>query len=361
MASASLQFCAMGFPARYVQGRDALSDLKNILQDGLQATSPLVIYDAALSKYLPRFHQPGLIVTELPFPGNCSEASISALTDTGRQLSVDCVIGFGGGKTLDTAKAVASNLRLPMVIMPSAASSDAPTSRLVAVYEDHVFKYSRVLERNPDLVLVDTSIMVEAPKRLLAAGIGDALSKKFEVAHSVSCRVPNTFGMQSLLLCNTLAERCYEIIKQHATKAMSECESKQAGDSFEYIVEACVLYSGLSFEGGGLSLAHGLLRGLTRIPQTDHFLHGELVAYGTLVQVLACPAQRHEFADVFDVIKTIGLPSSLRDFGVHKPSVDLLQQIANQTLIAPYLADGAQAIHSDDIVQAMLELERRTA
>jgi len=349
----------MGFPARYVQGPGALSDLKNILQGALHATSPFVIYDAALSRCLPHFQQVGLTINEVSFPGNCSEVAISALTDTGRELPIDCVIGFGGGKTLDTAKAVAANLDLPMVIMPSAASSDAPTSRLVAVYDDHIFKYSRVLERNPDLVLVDTSIMVEAPKRLLAAGIGDALSKKFEVAHSVSCRVPNTFGMQSLLLCNTLAQRCYDLIKQHAVNAIRECESKQAGESFEHIVEACVLYSGLSFEGGGLSLAHGLLRGLTRIPQTDHFLHGELVAYGTLVQILACPAQRHEFDEVFEVVKALSLPASLGAFGVRAPSIDLLESVATQTLTAPYLVNGAQNIHSDDIVQAMLELERR--
>ncbi len=84
-----------------------------------------------------------------------------------------------------------------MVIMPSAASNDAPTSRLVAIYEEHVFKHSRVLARNPDLVLVDTSILAEAPRRLLVAGIGDALSKKFEVDCSVANSVPNTFGMQS--------------------------------------------------------------------------------------------------------------------------------------------------------------------
>lgn len=164
-----------------------------------------------------------------------------------------------------------------MVIMPSAASNDAPTSRLVAIYEEHVFKHSRVLARNPDLVLVDTSILAEAPRRLLVAGIGDALSKKFEVDCSVANSVPNTFGMQSLLLSRTLADRCYELIRIHAISAIGECEAQRPGEHFERLVEACVLYSGLAFEGGGLSLAHGLLRGLTCMPETERFLHGELV------------------------------------------------------------------------------------
>ena len=350
-----------GFPARYVQGGTALNELKGILWDCLQASSALLIYDASLERYKPRFTQSGIKIHPVVFPGNCSDAAIDSLTVAARDIAVDCVIGFGGGKTLDTAKAVSANLNLPMVIMPSAASSDAPTSRLVAIYEEHVFKHSRVLTRNPDLVLVDTSILVEAPKRLLVAGIGDALSKKFEVERSMEYAVPNTFGMQSLWLSRTLADRCYEIIQSDAVKAIAECEAQRPGASFERLVEACVLYSGLSFEGGGLSLAHGLLRGLTRMPETNSFLHGELVAYGTLVQVLACQRQRATFREVLGIVKAVGLPSSLRDFGITDPSEKKLAEVAEYTLTAPYLTGGVQQIERDDIVHAMLELERHAS
>lgn len=350
-----------GFPARYVQGRSALNALKDILWDSLQASSALLIYDGALERYTPRFTQSGVTVHPVAFPGNCTDAVIDSLSTVGRDAAADCVIGFGGGKTLDTAKAVAADLNLPMVIMPSAASSDAPTSRLVAIYEDHVFKYSRVLTRNPDLVIVDTSVLVEAPKRLLVAGIGDALSKKFEVAHSVECAVPNTFGMQSLWLSKTLADQCYEIIQSHALEAIAECEARVPGESFERLVEACVLYSGLAFEGGGLSLAHGLLRGLTRMPETERFLHGELVAYGALVQVLACDRQRGAFPELLGIVKAVGLPSSLRDFGITEAPQKKLAEVAEYTLTAPYLAGGVQKLTRDDIVQAIVELERHSS
>lgn len=351
----------MGFPARYVQGPSVLSSLQGILWDCLQAKSALLIYDAALERYLARFTQSGLAIHPIVFPGNCSEFAIDLLTAAAQHTAIDCVIGFGGGKTLDAAKAVAANVNAPMVIMPSAASNDAPTSRLVAIYEDHVFKYSRVLLRNPDLVLVDTSILVEAPARLLIAGIGDALSKKFEVAQAVQSAVPNTFGMLSLSLSCTLADQCYEQIKAHAAQALIQCKEKTPGESFERLVEACVLYSGLSFEGGGLSLAHGLLRGLTRIPETEKFLHGELVAYGALVQVLACPNQRGYFAELLAMVREIGLPSSLADFGIHHAPKSLLSEVAQLTLTAPYLSEGRQHLSSDCIVGAMVELETYSA
>src|SRR5690606_31419732 len=106
------------------------------------------------------------------------------------------------------------------------------------------------------------------------------------------------------------------LIRTHAAEALREYDTGLPGHHFECLVEACVLYSGLAFEGGGLSLAHGLLRGLTTLPGTEHFLHGELVAYGTLIQLLACSLLREHFDNTLSVIRLVGLPSRMQDIGV---------------------------------------------
>ena len=82
------------------------------------------------------------------------------------QCGTRTIIGAGGGKVLDTARAVAADLRLPVVNCPTVASSDAPCSALSVIYtEEGVFQEYRFYRKNPDLVLVDTQVIAQAPPR----------------------------------------------------------------------------------------------------------------------------------------------------------------------------------------------------
>src|SRR5690606_8613754 len=89
--------------------------------------------------------------------------------------------GFGGGRALDTAKGVARRTGLPFVSVPTVASTDAPATRGVVIYDDaHNLAAIEQMEENPAFVIVDTAIISAAPARFLRGGIGDALSTKFE-------------------------------------------------------------------------------------------------------------------------------------------------------------------------------------
>ena len=69
------------------------------------------------------------------FQGECSKKAIADAQDIAYQHGCDAIIGVGGGKALDTAKAVATNLGdLPTIIIPTIASNDAPCSSVAVIY-----------------------------------------------------------------------------------------------------------------------------------------------------------------------------------------------------------------------------------
>ena len=55
---------------------------------------------------------------------------LTGWTEIGREKGVNVLAGVGGGKALDTAKAVAEYLKVPVATIPTIAANDAPCSAL---------------------------------------------------------------------------------------------------------------------------------------------------------------------------------------------------------------------------------------
>lgn len=132
------------------------------------------IHDTYKDIIITSFEAEGVSYELAVFGGECSKTEIEAHQK--KLGSFDVVVGISGGKTLDTAKAVAFYAKLPVMIVPTAASSDAYLP----------------LTANPDMVIMDTDIIAKAPARFLAAGIGDALATYYE---AVACKQSNAVTM----------------------------------------------------------------------------------------------------------------------------------------------------------------------
>ena len=190
-------FCS---PSRYTQGKNATASLgSELLGLGLRGPALLVAGRSAVrllaDTWQQTFREADVRHAVHPFGGECSLAEIERVKAAARQRRARVIVGAGGGKVLDTARAAAADLDLPVVSCPTVASSDAPCSALSVLYtEEGVFHEYRFYRTNPDLVLVDTQVIAHGPPRLLVAGMGDALATWFEAKTCVAACVKDMRG-----------------------------------------------------------------------------------------------------------------------------------------------------------------------
>ncbi len=286
--------------------------------------------------------------------GECSESQIAALVAQARAMDARVVVGVGGGKALDTAKAAARDLGAPAIVVPTIAASDAPCSALAVVYnDDGSVAYDTFLPSNPDLVLVDTALIAQAPARFLAAGIGDALATFYEAE---SCRKSGAFncmGMQGVSLAYEVARFCRDTIFAFGAAALAECDAREAGPAMERVVEANILLSGVGFESGGVAAAHAIHHGLCELDDVHHHLHGEKVAIGVLAGLKLHGAEE-EFRKVRDFCRSVRLPVRLADIGVADATEEKLEIVARRACRAGEIIHNEPIAVTPDMVAAAL-------
>jgi glycerol dehydrogenase len=326
-------FCS---PSRYTQGKNATASLgSEMLGLGLRGPVLIVAGRSAIrlltATWQSTFGEAGMTHAVHRFGGESSLAEIERVKSAARQHQAQVIVGAGGGKVLDTARAAAADLDLPVVNCPTVASSDAPCSALSVIYTDAgVFQQYRFYRKNPDLVLVDTQVIAQGPPRLLVAGMGDALATWFEAKTCVAGHVKNMRGGASTRSALALADLCYRTLLEDGADALHAVQTQVVTPALERLVEANTLLSGLGFESSGLAAAHAVHNGLTAAPATHAYFHGEKVAYGLLVQLVLEGQPRSVLEPVLHFASEVGLPVTLAEIGLTDLSGELLQQIAQR-------------------------------
>jgi glycerol dehydrogenase len=323
------------FPGKFLQGKDILADFGKYakpLGNKFLVLSSKSVMETVKTKFGGKINAEFVL-----FGGECSDNEVKRLCAIANRAGCDCVAGIGGGKLLDASKLCARSLAKPNIIVPTIASSDAPCTALAVVYTDAgVFQEYVWLSHNPDMVMLDSDIIVNAPVRFLVAGMGDALSTFFETRanrNSDSNNASSSISGKQTLSGYALAELCYRTLLADGLKAKIAAETHVVTPAVENILEANVLLSGVGFEGGGLAAAHAIHNGLTVLPETHAFYHGEKVAFGTITQLILENSPWEELHTVLHFCMSVGLPVTFAQIGLENVSDTALMKAAEAATV----------------------------
>lgn len=334
-------------PTKYVQGEHELRNLGYFVST-FGNSALLIAHPDDVNRVKDKLDytckQFNITLVESGFQGECSRVEVARLQALAREHNCSCTVGLGGGKAIDTAKCVAEGEAL--IIVPTIAATDAPTSHSAVLYTpEGAFDDYAYYKQSPSVVMIDTTVIANAPTRFLVSGMGDALSTYFEARatarsfSNVNAGLPcgvregvcgEAKGTKTAL---ALARLCYETLLEDGAKAKLACDRNAVTPALENIIEANILLSGLGFESGGLAAAHAIHNGLTMLEGTHHYYHGEKVAFSTLAQLVLENADSNELEEVLGFCVSVGLPVCLADIGVETITDDELLEVARKACI----------------------------
>eukprot|EP01083_Nonionella_stella_P037785 102990_1 len=354
-----------GSPEKYVQGPNATSHLGSEMKKlGLQG--PVVVVSTGTPKRMlgPTWEKSlkdeGFEYTDMKFGGICTSIEADKISSMAKSVSAKTLVAFGGGQVIDAVRAASITSGCEVVSCPTLASTDAPCSTLCVMYhEDHSFSEYLLTKRHPTLVLVDTSIIALAPKRMLVGGLGDALATWFE-ARSVREAGTNNFlngGQTETGLA--LARLSYEILIEDGPAGVQAVDANAVTPALERVVEANTLLSGLGFESGGLCIAHAVHNGLTTQPMSINYTHGEKVAFGLLTQLICEGRPQKEIQIILKFCSDVGLPITLEAVGVDATDGKAVVEIAERATVPGETShNGPMKVTAEIVAHAIRAADR---
>lgn len=265
---------------------------------------------------------------------DCNQREIDNLLSRIDKDTFDIIVGVGGGKSLDIAKIIAATMDKTLVIIPTTASNDSATSALSVLYkEDGTMEKYIYHNKNPHLVLIDSDIIIKAPVRHLIAGMGETLSTYYEAKACYDSKILNILGGTPSMSAINVSKLALEIVLEKGLLAKISAEQGIVNEAVDQVIEANIFMSGFGFENSGLAAAHSIHNGLVELPETAPYLHGEKVAFGTIVQLVLENKQIDEILKIINFCKKVGLPHKLADLGINTKIEEKAQIIAQRACI----------------------------
>ena len=348
-------------PQKYIQGAGVLNCIGQYI-NGLMRVDRAAIFasrrglmtqGAQIAESLQEY---SIDVVNAQFNGECSQAEIAMHYDALADQQLDCLIAVGGGKVADAGKCIAHRLNISVIVVPTLASTDAPCSALSVVYKPEGTAESvEFFPQNPAMVVVDTDVIVSASERYFVAGIGDAMATWYEAKvclDNPSAR--NSLGALPTLASCAMGEMCAQTLFKYGEMAAKSVLLDQNDTAVDKVIEANTLLSGIGFESGGLALAHAIALAYPEIELIhDHYLHGEMVAMGTLAQLAMEDSGDAERVTRF--FARVGLPVHFAQISLEHDNLEVMNKLIEATLARPIAHNMPMPVTQDSLTEALFK------
>ncbi len=304
----------------------------------------------------PSLDEAGVQHAEAIFTQDVSEKEMRHFLREVGDRGSDIVIGVGGGKAIDVSKWTADRAGLPYIAVPtSAATCAAAVSLYIAYSEEGRPVGGGYAACSPEFAIVDSKIIAEAPARLMASGIADTMSKWPETSYGGRNQTRTVFIDATEAWAKVAFDTCLGV---GSDVIQAVCENRVTKE-LEDIIDANIILSGVTGNTAGhevrLAVAHCVHDGLITydFENSKRFLHGEKVAFGTLVQMVLCDNISDDlFLRTLDFMKSAGLPVCMQDLGIEE-SEENIRKLAVETRRRKRLQEGPVETALEHIVDAL--------
>ena len=237
---------------------------------------------------------------------------VDRIADETRSAGGRFLVAVGGGSKIDITKVVAAKLGIPFVSVPTSAAHDGISSPRASIHgSERVTSIQAVV---PIGVLADTSVIVQAPFRLLASGCADVISNVTAVLDwKLAARLRNEEYSSTAA---TFAEYSAQEITDHASLIKPNLEESV------WIAIRPMIVAGIAMSVAGSSrpcsgsehlFSHALDRSAAK-PS----LHGEQCGVGAIMMMYL---HGGDWKRVRTALHTIGAPTTARELGVTSEEV----------------------------------------
>ncbi len=267
----------MQFNNIYIQD-DLFANLAELLGKHINVDNLLLLSDANTSAAYHLYDLPVLVKRHVCLFA-VPKVTLKAAKDLGNiARNYDAILAVGSGSINDLAKYAAFYAGVPYVIIASAPSMNGYLSGNASLYDGGIKQSYAALP--PRALFADLGVLQNAPKPLIAAGVGDVL-----------CRSSVQYDM---LFAHYITASDYpsEIFAQMLALEQILLQKIDAGEDYVQALMDCLIYGGVAMQQYGSSAPasqseHMLVHLLEMLEPdvAELFHHGQLVGAASIMML----------------------------------------------------------------------------